>query len=444
MTAVTADPLGSFWQRNPPDRTERRHDLILAAVLLVATAVSASIYDSVGFFEDRPQLWVSALWVVAITAPLALRRVFPESVALVVAAAFVVGGQLHVPELLFGNIALFIALYTVGAWDRHRTRGVVVRGIIVFGMFVWLFSSLVQGASANTLAPDTFPDAPEGALLDPVIAYGLIQVITNLLYFGGAWYFGSRAWQSARDRAALAQRTAELTVERERVAEQAVALERVRIARELHDVVAHHVSLMGVHAGAARRVFDSNPEQARASLSVIESSARGAVDELHRLLGALRQTEEPSGRDAEEAASVSASTRGLAQLPELLEEARRAGHPVSFESVGDPRPLPPTVELVIYRVVQESLTNVRKHAGPGAPVDVRLRYLTDSVEVEVSDGGAGPVGAPGRGGQSGLGHVGMRERVAAVGGSITMGARKRGGFVVRAVLPVPVREEVGA
>jgi signal transduction histidine kinase len=444
MSAVTADPLGSFWQRDRPDRTERRHDLILAVVMLVATAISTSIYDSVGFFKDRPELWVSTLWVVSITAPLALRRVFPESVALVIATAFIVGGQLHVPELLFGNIALFIALYTVGAWDRNRTRGVVVRGLIVVGMFVWLFSSLVQGATANTLAPDAFPDAPEGAVLDPVIAYGLIQVITNLLYFGGAWYFGSRAWQSARDRAALGQRTAELTVERERVAEHAVALERVRIARELHDVVAHHVSLMGVHAGAARRVFDSNPEQARASLSVIESSARGAVDELHRLLGALRQTEEPSGGEPAEAASVSASTRGVGQLPELLEEARRAGHPVTLESIGDPRPLPPTVDLVIYRVVQESLTNARKHAGAGAPVDVRLRYQPDSVEVEISDGGSGPVGGTAREGHGGLGHIGMRERVAAVGGSITMGPRKRGGFVVRAVLPVPVREEVGA
>src|SRR5215218_6867479 len=136
MSAVTADPLGSFWQRDRPDRAERRHDLILAVVLLVATAISTSIYDSVGFFKDRPELWVSALWVVAITAPLALRRVLPESVALVIATAFIVGGQLHMPELLFGNIALFIALYTVGAWDRNRTRGVVVRGLIVVGMFV--------------------------------------------------------------------------------------------------------------------------------------------------------------------------------------------------------------------------------------------------------------------------------------------------------------------
>ncbi len=277
---------------------------------------------------------------------------------------------------------------------------------------------------------------------DPTATFVLIAV--NVLFFAAAWVFGDRAWRQERQRLELAERNAELRRERDQNARRAVVEERVRIARELHDVVAHHVSLMGVHAGAARRVFDSNPEQARASLSVIESSARGAVDELHRLLGALRRSEEPSGGDAEEAASVSASTRGLAQLPELLEEARRAGHPVSFESVGDPRPLPPTVELVIYRVVQESLTNVRKHAGPGAPVDVRLRYLGESVEVEVSDGGAGPVGTPGREGQGGLGHVGMRERVAAVGGSITMGARKRGGFIVRAVLPVPVREEVGA
>jgi len=444
MTAVNADPLGPFWQRDRPDPGERRKDLLLAAVMLVATAVSTGIYDSVGFFEARPELWISVLWVLAVTVPLALRRVYPETVALVIAAAFIVGSELHVPELLFANISLFMALYTVGAWDRNRTRALVVRGLIVFGMFVWLFAALVRGASASTIAPDAFPDARDGAILDPVIAFGLIQVITNLLYFGGAWYFGSRAWQSSRDRAALQLRTAELVLERERVAEQAVALERVRIARELHDVVAHHVSLMGVHAGAARRVFDSDPEQARASLSVIESSARGAIEELHRLLGALRQTEEPAGGGDAAGASVSASTRGLAQLPELLDEARTAGHPVTLENVGEPRPLPPTVELVIYRVVQESLTNARKHAGAGASVDVRLRYLAGAVEVEVSDGGTGPAGGSRPPGHGGLGHIGMRERVSAVGGTITMGPRKRGGFVVRAVLPVPVREGVSA
>ncbi|WP_227497083.1 sensor histidine kinase [Planctomonas psychrotolerans] len=430
-TAAAADPFGSFWVRARPNAHQVRNDAILAGVLLVCTALSTAIYDSIGMYEERAPLWVSAIWVAVITLPLAARRVHPEIVALVLSAAFVAGPYAYVPELLFCNIALFIALYTVGAWGRSRVQANVVRGVIIFGMFVWLFTSLLQSSGLNALAPDAFADAPEDAILPAIVAFGLSQIITNLLYFGGAFYFGDRAWQSARDRAGLEARTAELATERERVAGQAVALERVRIARELHDVVAHHVSVMGVHAGAARLVLDRDPEKARQSLGVIEANARDTVDELHRMLAALRQDDEVP--DSQDAASRSASTRGVEQIAELVDEARATGLSVTFERIGDERVLPPTVGLILYRIVQESLTNVRKHAGMGSPADVRIRYLTDAVEVEVSDAGVGARGSSSDG--TGLGHVGMRERVAAVGGDISIGPKPRGGYRVRAVLP---------
>jgi signal transduction histidine kinase len=246
-------------------------------------------------------------------------------------------------------------------------------------------------------------------------------VITNLLYFIGAWAFGNAMWASARRKAELEGRSAELAAEREFSAAQAVALDRVRIARELHDVVAHHVSVMGVQAGAARRVVQSDPAQASSSLQLVEQNAREAVDELHRLLTTLRDS------DAD-AASASASTRGVAQLPQLVAATEGA----TLQVIGTERPLSSLVGLTLYRVAQEALTNVRKHAGPRATADVRLRYDEKSVELEITDTGSGHP----RRSSGGLGQLGMRERVGAVGGTLELGPRPRGGYLVRATIPV--------
>jgi len=206
----------------------------------------------------------------------------------------------------------------------------------------------------------------------------------------------------------------------------------VRIARELHDVVAHHVSLMGVQAGAARRVLDRDPGQASASLEVVEENARTAVEELRRMLGTLRSDDDAAGGGT--TGGDGPSTEGITRIAELAESARVAGHPAEYVVVGTERPVPPTVAAVAYRIVQEAVTNILKHAGPTARADVRLRYLDDSVEVEVADDGLGARAARSTSG-SGLGHVGMRERVDAVDGRIEIGPRARGGYLVRAWLP---------
>ncbi|MCS5717307.1 sensor histidine kinase [Herbiconiux sp. CPCC 205763] len=429
------------WVRPRPGPAGYRRDTIVAAALVLAALGSAAL--SVQAADRTPAPWWGMLiWAVAIAAPLAVRRRWPEPVALVVAAAFVIGQYASVWEVLFSNICLFLALYSVGAWGRNRMLAKVVRVVIVIGMLLWLVGALIFQA----LHPELAPDVSHEGFPSQFLAIGLISIITNLLYFGAAYVFGNSAWTAARQREALEQRTHELEREREVSSRQAVTLERVRIARELHDVVAHHVSVMGVQAGAARRVLAKKEGAAETdprvveSLSVIESNAREAVDELHRMLGALRQGDDPL--TPADDASRSASTRGIAQLDELVGEARASGLPVTYSAIGEPQAVPAVVGLNVYRIAQEALTNVRKHGGPRATADVRLRYLDEVVEIEVSDSGVGgasaaPVRSPESAGPTmGLGHIGMRERAAAVGGEIEIGPKPRGGFLVRARLPL--------
>jgi signal transduction histidine kinase len=393
-------------------------------VLAVASAASLVLYRATGYNQDGPW-WASLVWAAAMTLPLALRRRFPDVVAVVASAAFIAGAVLYVSEALFSNIALFIAIYTVGAWGRSRRHAFVVRLVIVLAMFGWLLWSLIFFSTVQEVAPEL---GREG-FLSPYLAYGLVNVLTNLLYFGGAWYFGDANYRSARERAALEQRTAELAAERERSRRQAVALERVRIARELHDVVAHHVSVIGVQAGAARRVLSSNPDAAADALSAIETSSREAVTELHALLGTLRADGEPE---------PTASTLGIAQIEALAAEAGAAGLPTAFAVVGEPRQAPTLVEASAYRVAQEALTNVRKHAGAAATADVRIRWTAEHVELEVANTGIVRRSASDSASaeSAGLGLVGMRERVAATGGELEVGPRARGGYLVRASFPL--------
>jgi signal transduction histidine kinase len=413
------------WVRPAPTRREYSQDAVLAAVMLGATALSVLLSQSAGYYKNPAPIWVSALYVVVCTAPLALRRRWPEAVAIVIAIAFALAQILSVPEALFANISLFIALYTVGAWGRHRARATIVRVVIVIGMFIWLFVALVTRAAD----PSSLANLPRTSAISPIVAIGLLQIVTNLLYFGGAFYFGDRAWTAARERRALVDRTSELSAEREINAHRAVSLERVRIARDLHDIVAHHVSVMGVQAGAARRVVDSDPSEAAQSLRSIESSARTAVTELHRMLTTLRDDEHPDGEHPD---ADGPSTRGIDQISTLTADTRAAGVSVHSRTVGTERPVPPTVGAILYRIAQEAITNTLKHAGPGAEIDLRLRYLDDAVELEIGDSGSASGSSAGG---AGLGHLGMRERVDAVGGTIQIGPRARGGYLVRARIP---------
>jgi len=226
----------------------------------------------------------------------------------------------------------------------------------------------------------------------------------------------------------LALRNERLEVEREAQAAAAVAEERRRIARELHDVVAHSVSVMVVQSGAARRVLDSEPDDAVAALTEVERSGRQALSELRRLLGLMR--------DGDESAAAREPQPTLAGLEDLLKRARDAGLPVELHQEGDPYDLPMGCDLAAYRVVQESLTNALKHGGDGARATVLLRWTDDHLELDISDTGQGLTAvAPDGDGPLGQGLVGMRERVALCGGDLQAGPSVRGGFRVHATIP---------
>ncbi len=421
------DPDAPGWRRRPPSAQDLRNDRLLAGALFVGSLLSLVLWQVAGVYEDPAPGWVSALTLAAVSLPLALRRSRPALVAVVTAAAFYVGATAQVPEMLVNNICLFAALYSVGAWDPDRRRALWVRGGIVVAMFVWLVVNLGRAMSD----PEMLPSFERAGAFSPLVAYLLIQVLTNIAYFGGAWWFGEHAWNAARQRARTELRTAELERERRRVAGQAVALERLRLARELHDAVAHHVSLMGVQAGAARSLVATDPDASASVLEAVETSARQAIEELHSILGTLR--------DPDVTSSEAVGSLGVERLPDLVEDVRAAGLPVELQVVGEPVPLPPTVSLNLYRIVQEALTNTRKHAGAHARADVRLRYLDGAVEVEVTDDGVG-ARRPVREGGRGL--VGMRERVTADGGTVVAEPMARGGFLVRA--QVPLRRLVSA
>ncbi|WP_130179408.1 sensor histidine kinase [Cryobacterium sp. SO1] len=433
-TSRSADPLADGWLRPRGPRSGYRADAWVAVALAGGTALSLTLTRSAGIMDDSPA-WLAVLWVALIALPLAARRRFPEIVALSVAVVFGVFGSIGLTDALFSSICLYVAIYSVGAWSHHRAVARWTRLGIIAGMFIWLFWSLIEQANQAT----TIPEMSREGFFSPYAAFGLLQVLLNLVYFWAAFYFGDAAWNAARRSAALEARTQELAAERERTAMQAVTLERLRIARELHDVVAHHVSVMGVQAGAARRILSRDPVGAGRAIGVIEVSARTAVEELRTMLGALRADD--ADCDAARPTHQSTSTRGVDQLAELARENTDAGLNVRHQVIGDPREVPGTIGLSLYRIAQEALTNTRKHAGAGATADLRLRYETDAVEVEITDTGRGaharsvPAGA-GAGAAGGLGHQGMRERVAAVGGTLVLANRPRGGYLVRARVPL--------
>ena len=431
------------WTRPGAGREALRFDIALAVVLALAATTTSLLYARTGIYEHPAPVWVWVVGLGFVTLPLAVRRVWPVPVAVLTAAGFFVCGQFGVPELLITNIGLFIALYTVGAWEPRRRLAFWCRFGISAAMVVWLLVSLIVVSSDTSM----LPGVSRSGLFSAYATYSVIQILTNLLYFGGAFLFGERSWQAARMHAKLEAQGLELELERRTSAEQAVALDRIAIARELHDVVAHHVSVMGIQAAAARRLLaqaaaidpgtaaptrerDTAPlERAEAALEVVEASAEQAVTELRGLVGTLRA---PDLGDA-------ATTLGISRLPALASDATAAGIPTTLIVAGEPRPVPMLVDVALFRTAQEALTNVRKHAGVGAEATVRLRFEAEAVEVEVGDTGVTQrlgSGTAGLGGGSGLGLRGMRERVGAVGGTVEARHREGGGFLVRARIPL--------
>jgi signal transduction histidine kinase len=318
--------------------------------------------------------------------------------AIVVASGLAFAALDLPPDILW--VAVPVAVYSVAAYgDRWAS----LAGL----------AAAELGSVANQLTPGRF-QAP--------------TVVSNALLIAAAWLLGHFVGVRRRYVLQLEERTAELEQAREELARRAVTKERLRLARELHDVVAHAMSVIAVQSGVGAHVANTQPKEAAKALAAIEATSRAALEELRRLLGVLRQADEPRGDLA--------PVPGLADLDSLLAEVARAGLAVKLQVNGTRPPLPAGVDLSAYRIVQEALTNVVKHAG-SARAQVMVGYRDQDVTVEVTDDGRGAVTSVSDG-RVGTGHglIGMRERVQAFGGDLEVGPRPGGGFRVAARLPL--------
>jgi signal transduction histidine kinase len=354
-------------------------DRLLAAALAL-DALLAALLDG----DGSGRRLVVALFALLLTLPIAVRRRFP---LLVGAGIPMLGAVVHGswdPQAIAYPIAEFCALYALAAWTPARR---------------FLLGSALFAAAA--LFADGTPD--RGGVGFVIVVLVVMLLVRRIL--------GDR-----ERRAELAER------ERDLAAREAVVEERARIARELHDAIAHDVSLMVVQAGAERRVLDGRASSTGEVLQTIEQIGRGALTEMRRLVGMLRNGN----------GDPLAPQPSLADLPRLVAQVSEAGLPVELQVEGERRLLPLGIELSAYRIVQEALTNALKHAGD-AHATVRVRYGADQLELEVADDGAG---APTSVAGGGHGLVGMRERVALYGGRLDAGRAGDRGFSVRVVLPV--------
>jgi len=415
------DPGSADRPRRRLTRRDARVDALVALGLLALGALTAVlalvVVDGESTASTAPA--ETFAWLVALCAPVALRRRRPL-VAMVLVAAVVVGASLRgYPDDLAPALTLFLVISTANAWAASRRRALVTSVVVSAALFGLLLVGLARRAGEA-----------EGVPVGPLTASVVYSVVFTALFFAGAVLVGRSSRVSAARLHALERAGVDLRAAQEVVADQAIDEERSRIARELHDVVAHNVAVIGIQAGAARRTLD-RPDVARGALSAVEATARTTVEELERLLRVLRT------RDGSCAAPA-----GLADLPQLVEDTRRLGLDVRWGVEGDVADVPESTGVTLYRVAQEALTNTLKHASASVAV-VSLRRHDRTVEIEVVDDGrgSGDRGASATASSTGvtgtgLGHRGMRERVDLHGGDLEVGPLSRGGFRVRAVLPV--------
>ncbi|MEU7579545.1 sensor histidine kinase [Streptomyces sp. NPDC041068] len=376
----------------------RIRPLAVDALIAVALTTVAVLLGQESVKQGWPELDATGYVLVAlVNLPVVVRSKAPLTVLLVVHAVCVVyitAGYWPVVNT-FGPM---LAVYTVASLRPLRVS-LPCAGLMCA---VWIYAGLV---SENSVMASVIGQAAGFSLV--------------LLRFGYV----------ARQTAELAR---QLKREQDERARREVAEERGRIARELHDVVAHHMSVISVQAGLATFVFGSDPATARAALGTIAGTSGEALEELRRMLRVLRA--EGGEHDGE---APAAPMPGLARLDEMVERVRAGGVTVELRVTGTPRPLAPGVELCAYRVVQEALTNVLKHAH-GAAAAVELAYRSGHIEVSVTDDGKGVIPARVRTG-SGHGLLGMRERAKLYGGTISIGPLSEGGFAVRLTLPTSAR-----
>lgn len=388
-------PLLHWWEQRSPFLKDGVLALVLTVLAFVPTL--SKIGGQIGDLPERPANVLSVVLVVAQTLPLAARRRWPAASLGVAGVAFAAHQALGFATT-FGSVGLYLALYSAGAHQVRFRRGTAVvasAGYAVLAAVLHLLGS-----------PQGIPD-----------------YLAFYLALAAAWLLGSM----------MRTRRAEEAERRRLAAEVATAAERARIARELHDVVTHHVTSMVVQADAAQFLLTSAPERAGEGMSAVSDTGRRALTELRYLLGVLEATGESAS-----AGGVRAPTLG--RVVDLVAQARGSGQPVEFDERDERRPRSVDVELAAYRVVQEGLTNAMKYAA-GMPTRVVLRHGVKRIEIKVTtDGPVVPpvVSGPGKGGR---GLAGLRARVRMLGGELEAGPRPEGGFEVHAGIPAEPLQE---
>ncbi len=368
-------------------------DCVAAALALVFTIFNAGFQHGIGF--RVPDVWV-ALLVTSASVPAAVRRLWPLPALGVVATAATALTALNITPLTL-DVTIGMAMYTVAATAGRR---VSLTALALTELA--LSGGMLLASAGSSVAPNS---------------------MHTMLAAGALWFIGD----TARARRSYVAGLAEQAEQRR---QQAAAEERVRIARELHDILAHSLAVVTLRAGIGRKVMDVRPEEARLALEAVEQTGRGALDELRRIITLLREDDgQPS----------LAPAPGIGDLTGLADQVRAAGIPIELDVTGDPGKLSAAASLSVYRIVQEALTNVIKHAGP-ARARVHVDVLAEGVRVVVADNGRGAARqrgdiAPPDLASSQHGTVGMRERAMAFGGSLTAGPGPGGGFTVVAFLP---------
>ncbi|MGY4643145.1 sensor histidine kinase [Cellulomonas sp. URHB0016] len=354
------------------------------------------------------------LVTVLLVAPLAWRRVRPTASAATVYVVALLQMLFLTPVVLPGDLAVLVALYSVTVHGPRWAHRVAIIGALLGSLTLTV---LLTGSSY-----------PPAAVMTAVLASSLMVAV---------WAFGLARRSRREAMEALVDRAQRLEVERDQQTQIATAAERARIARDLHDIVAHSLSVVIAQADGGRYAADADPTAATRALATIGETGRAALTDMRRLLGILRAG--PDGADSPGTGSVPGTDRfapqpGADDITALVEQVRASGVRVSLVRMGTPRRLPPGMGLAVYRIAQEALTNVLKHAGPDPQVTVMVSWQPEAILVEVDDDGRG---ASAESDGLGQGMLGMRERATMFGGTVTAGPRPGGGFRVRAQLPTP-------
>lgn len=409
------------WKRPAPTARQRRIDVWIGLVTTAVCVLSVEVYRRAYAVDLAGQDWIMYALFGTTGLALTVRRSFPLTVLLVEAVLFILIGE---RQAEFGGVftiqmIMFAALYAAWAWSRRTRELYIATAVVLVAMFGWLIWQFAY-------------DVPEyissdGGLFGRYWTSVFYSMVINVVYFGGAIAWGYVAWRAARERESLAEKREQERLDQERDHARALRDERVRIARDLHDVVAHHVSGIGVQAAGAARALDQKPGVAKGALGRIEESSRTAVTQMHQLVGLLREAGDDDGRRSPQP--------GFSEMHRLATTDEQPA--VTFQQVGEPFDVPETVQVSMVRIAQESVANIRRHARRADNASITLRYLGETddrfVEVEILDDGRGSKSDVPEGG---YGLSGIRERVAMHGGQCEIGPRANGGFRVRARIPV--------